>query len=370
MDRRYLAAQVERDLKEKMVLLSGPRQVGKTTLARSFVRDGRGYLNWDVAEDREQILRGRMPAAKLWVLDEIHKHRGWRNLLKGLWDGRREGQRILVTGSARLDLARRAGDSLQGRHHLLRLHPLSVAELGLERANELGDLLQLGGFPEPYFGGSEARARRWSREYRTLLVRDEITALDRVDDLGRLELLSLRLPELVGSPLSINGLREDLEVAHKTVQRWVSLFERLFALFLVPPFGPPRLRAIKKARKHYHLDWTLVPDPGARFENLVACQLLKWVHHEQDAEGRDLELCYFRDTAGREVDFVVCERRKPMMLVECKHGDAEVDPGLRYLAARYPKVATWQVSATGRADYVSREGVRVAPAIALLRTLV
>jgi uncharacterized protein len=370
MERRYLADQVEADLREKMVLLSGPRQVGKTTLARGLLRDARGYLNWDVAADRERILRGQLPATKLWVLDEIHKHRGWRNLLKGFWDGRRAGQRILVTGSARLDLARKAGDSLQGRHHLLRLHPLSIAELGIDRSTGLADLLKLGGFPEPYFGGSEARARRWSREYRTLLARDEVTALERVDDLGKLELLSLRLPELVGLPLSLNALREDLEVAHKTVQRWVGLFERLFAIILVPPFGPPRLRAIKKARKHYHMDWTLVPEPGPRFENLVACHLLKWVHYQQDTEGRDVELCYFRDTSGREVDFLICERRKPIMMVECKHGDAEIDPGLRYLSARYSGVAAWQLSATGKRDSVSADGIRVAPALALLRDLV
>jgi hypothetical protein len=367
---RYLAKQVRSDVREKMVLLSGPRQVGKTTLARQLLRGDRGYLNWDVPEHRERLLRGRMPATGFWVLDEIHKHRGWRNLLKGLWDGRREGQKILVTGSARLDLVRRGGDSLQGRYHLLRMHPLSVAELGLDSAKELRDLMTLGGFPEPWFAGSAVKARRWSREYRTLLVREELTDLERVDDLARVELLSLRLPELVGSPLSINALREDLEVSHKTLDRWIGLLERLFAIIRVPPFGAPRLRAVKKARKHYHLDWTLVPDPGPRFENLVACHLAKWVDHQQDTQGRDLELRYFRDVDGREVDFVVCERRRPILLVECKHGDADPDRGLRYLVARFPEAAAWQLSATGSRDDVTRQGIRVAPAVALLRTLV
>lgn len=367
---RYLAKQVQDDLREKMVLLSGPRQVGKTTLARSLLRDERGYLNWDVPAHRELLLRSRLPPTKLWVLDEIHKYHGWRNLLKGLWDGRRAGQRLLVTGSARLDLVRRGGDSLQGRYHLLRMHPLSVAELGLRRQNELHDLLRLGGFPEPWFGQSEVKARRWSREYRTLLVREELTDLERVDDLARVELLAMRLPELVGSPLSINALREDLEVSHKTVDRWVSLLERLFAIFRVPPFGPPRLRAVKKARKHYILDWTLVPDEGPRFENLVACHLAKWVDYQQDTQGRDLELRYFRDVDGREVDFVVCERRQPIMLVECKSADSDVDRGLRYLHQRYPKVPAWQIIARGSSDYVTPEGIRVAPALPFLRELV
>lgn len=197
---RYLKPQIERDLDAKMVFVAGPRQVGKTTLARSVAGAEAGYLNWDVAEHREQILRRRLPASDLWVFDEIHKYRPWRNYLKGLYDGRRPGQRILVTGSARLDLYRFGGDSLQGRYHLLRLHPLSVAELGLDTAAELGDLMTLGGFPEPYLSGSETEARRWSRQYRTLLVREEVAGLERVADLGTLELLTMALSDRVGSP--------------------------------------------------------------------------------------------------------------------------------------------------------------------------
>ncbi len=367
---RYLRPQIERDLSAKMVFVAGPRQVGKTTLARSLEGAGAGYLNWDVAEHREQILRRRLPPTDLWVFDEIHKFRTWRNYLKGLYDGRRPGQRILVTGSARLDLYRFGGDSLQGRYHLLRLHPLSVAELGLTTAAELGDLLTLGGFPEPYFSGSETEARRWSREYRTLLVREEVAGLERVTDLGTLELLALALPDRVGSPLSINALREDLHVSHKTVARWVEILERLYAVFRLAPFGGPRLRAVRKEQKHYHLDWSVVPAEGPRFENLVACHLLKWVHHGQDAEGRDLELRYFRDVDRREVDFVVTEGRRPLLLVECKWDDAEVDRGLRYLKARFPEAQAWQVSAVGRQDYVTPEAIRVAPAAALLGGLV
>jgi predicted AAA+ superfamily ATPase len=165
--RRYLAAQVQQDLKAKMVFVAGPRQVGKTTMARSLPGAAAGYLSWDVAEHRERILKRELPPGSLWIFDEIHKYRTWRGYLKGLFDSRSAKQRILVTGSARLDLYRRGGDSLQGRYHLLRLHPLSAKELGLRKPVELRDLLVLGGFPEPFFGGSEAGARRWSREYRS-----------------------------------------------------------------------------------------------------------------------------------------------------------------------------------------------------------
>ena len=369
--RRYLVGQVRRDLARKMVFVAGPRQVGKTTLARSLLgRQTQGYLNWDVPEHRERILRRELPPARLLAFDELHRYRGWRNWLKGLYDRPGPRRRILVTGSARLDFYRFGGDSLQGRYHLLRLHPFSVAELRLSTERELRDLLTLGGFPEPWFGGSEVEARRWAREYRTRLVREEITSLERVQDLGNLELLMLRLPDLVGAPLSVNALREDLQLSHKTVAGWLAVLERLYAIFRLAPFGAPRIRAVRKEQKHYHLDWGVVPSEPARFENLVASHLLKWVHWEQDARGRDLELRYFRDTDGREVDFVVVERRAPVLLVECKWGDSPVDRGLRYLKARFPAAAAWQLAATGRKDYETPEGIRVAPALALLSSLV
>ncbi|MGB8296601.1 MAG: ATP-binding protein [Polyangia bacterium] len=367
---RYLTEAIERDLARRMVLLSGPRQVGKTTVAKKILGRDKGYLNWDVAEDRERILRRQFPPAGLWVLDEIHKFRGWRNYLKGLWDGRRAGQRILVTGSAKLELYRFGGDSLQGRYHLLRLHPLSVAELGLAAPAELRDLLTLGGFPEPYFSGSEVEAKRWSREYRNLIVREEMTSLERVVDLGRVEQMMLRLPDLVASPLSVNSLREDLQISHKVAEHWLQILERLQAIFRIPPFGALTIRAVKKERKHYQLDWTLVQDKGPRFENLVACHLAKWVDFQQDVLGRDLELRYFRDVDGREVDFVLCERGKAKLLVECKWGDDDIARGLSYMKARFAAADAWQISATGKKDYVTPEGIRVAPALAFLRGLI
>ena len=196
---RYLVPQIKYDLTKKMVFVAGARQVGKTTLARALPGLGNGYLNWDITEDRSRLLAGELPTSKLWVFDEIHKYRRWRNYLKGVYDGRRPGQRILVTGSGRLDLYRFGGDSLQGRYHMLRLHPLSVAELGITRTVDFNALLKLGGFPEPFFGGSETEARRWSREYRSRLVREDVASLERVHDLGHLELMMMRLPDSPGA---------------------------------------------------------------------------------------------------------------------------------------------------------------------------
>jgi len=174
----------------------------------------------------------------------------------------------------------------------------------------------------------------------------------------------------VGSPLSINALREDLGVSHDSVTRWIAALERLYGLVRISPFGAPKIRAIKKAQKHYLFDWTQVREMPQRFENLVAMALLKWVHHQHDAEGRDLELRYFRDIDGREVDFVVTESRKPIRFVEVKWSDGPADKSLRYLKQRFPEVDAWQISATGTKDVLTEHGIRIAPAARLLEGLV
>jgi len=367
---RYLQKQVERDLRNKMVFVAGPRQVGKTTLAKKLLSGEEGYLNWDVPEDRDAILRRELPPVDFYAFDEIHKYRSWRGYLKGLYDQRQGRCRILVTGSARLDYYHFGGDSLQGRYHLLRLHPLSAAELSIGTSPPLMDLLRYGGFPEPFFAASETETRRWSREYRSRLISEEVRDLESVSDLGNLELLAIRLPDLVGSPLSVNALREDLHVSHKTVSAWLAIFERLYSIVRLSPFGAPTIRAVKKEQKHYHWDWTVVRDLPNRFENLVAMHLLKWVHFRQDTEGLDLELRYFRDVDGRETDFVVTEANAPVLLVEAKWGDDEIARGLRYLVRRFPDAKACQISATGTKDFLSPEGIRVRPAAGFLQELV
>lgn len=370
MKTRYLHDQILNDLDRKMVFVGGPRQVGKTTLSKTFLHDANGYLNWDIPEHREAILKRELPVSGLWIFDEIHKYKSWRNYLKGLFDRHKTDQKILVTGSARLDYYRYSGDSLQGRYHYLRLHPLSVAELGIDHPNSLNDLLHLGGFPEPFFSGSEIEAKRWSREYRSRLVREDVVELEPVHDLGNIELLSYRLPDLVGSPLSINSLREDLQISHKAVSSWIQILERLYAIFRIPPFGAPKIRAVKKEQKHYHFDWTLISDMPLRFENLVACALLKWVHYLQDTQGEMIDLTYFRDVDGREVDFVVIKDKKPTMMIECKWNDAPVSPALCYLKKRFPDCEAYQISAVGAKDVMTDLGIRICPASVILSRLI
>jgi uncharacterized protein len=224
LNKRCIYQLVMEDIREKMVFIGGARQVGKTHFAKSFaaVEYPRAtYMNWDDDEDRLAILNREMPKANLLILDEIHKNRKWRGLLKGIYDKFSPDLKIMVTGSARLDYYRFGGDSLQGRYHYIRLHPLSVKELAITSQHGLLELLKLGGFPEPYFSGSERAARRWSKSYRQRLIREDLPSIERTEDLARLELMTIRLPELVGKPLSINALREDLQVSHGTASKCI-----------------------------------------------------------------------------------------------------------------------------------------------------
>jgi predicted AAA+ superfamily ATPase len=373
---RYIEKNVSDDLERKMVFVGGPRQTGKTTMAKQLCHEAgfdtkSRYLNWDAPEDRENILVERFPTGPGYlVLDEIHKYSRWRQVVKGLYDKRGDELHILVTGSARLDYYRRGGDSLQGRYHFFRLFPLTYAELAMPAPSTLRDLLVYGGFPEPFMLQSETQSKRWSREYRSRIVREELADLENVRDLGIIEKMALRLPELVGSPLSINALREDLQVSHQSVSRWIGMLENLYMLFRIYPFGASRIRAVKKEPKHYHLDWTVVKDTGKRFENLVACHLLKWCFFLQDTEGRDIELRYFRDVDRREVDFVIVEDGNPVHFIECKKSGKNISRSLNYLKVRFPSVQATQVSLENDMDLITKEGIRLCSAHLFLSDLV
>ncbi len=376
IQKRYNIAEINDDLKRKMVFLSGPRQVGKTTFGKELLLQ-RGlekkqrYLNWDIAKDRELIIKEMFPVGPgLLVLDEIHKYTRWRQVVKGLFDGRKEEVQVLVTGSAKLDHYRHGGDSLQGRYHFHRMHPLSFAELKMDSNSDLNDLLTYGGFPEPFLTGSEKEIKRWSREYRSRLIRDDLQDLERVKDLALIETLVLRLPDLVGSPLSINALREDLSVAHKTIDRWINILENLYLIFRIYPFGAPKIRAVKKEAKHYHYNWSDIKKPGVRLENLVACHLLKYCHFLEDTEGREMELRFFRDIDLREVDFVLIEDSKPIHFIEVKTSEKGTNKALKYLKQRFSETKATQISLNTEEDFVDKNGIHYQSVISFLKTLV
>ncbi|MBN1672320.1 MAG: ATP-binding protein [Kiritimatiellae bacterium] len=365
--KRYLEGAVAADLEEKMVFLGGPRQVGKTTLALGLLENGSekhpAYLNWDARAARRTLLQGALPSDEpLVILDEIHKYKAWRNLVKGFYDLNKSSTRFLITGSAKLDHYRRGGDSLQGRYHYHRLHPLSLHEIsGKPTRSDLEHLLRFGGFPEPFLKGSLRHWKRWQRERQSRVIQDDLVNLEHVKEVSQLDLLAQVLPDRVGAPLSINNLRGDLSVAFETADRWVTILESLYFCFRIQPYGLPKLRAAKKERKLYMWDWSLCEDPSARFENLVASNLLKYCHRAEDQEGDRMELRFVRDAQRRELDFVVVRNRKPMFAVECKTGAQELSRNIAYFAERTGIPRFYQVHA-GERDYeVAGVRARVLP---------
>ena len=184
-----------------------------------------------------------------------------------------------------------------------------------------------------------------------------------------IELMYNRLPDLAGGMLSINSLAEDIQASNKTLAKWLDALERLYAIFRLSPFGPPKIKAVKKAQKIFFFDWNAVDDSGSRFENLLAVHLLKWVYSQQDLAGRDLELRYYRDKYDREVDFVITDRGKPIHFIEAKSSDADFSKGLKYLKSIYPAARATQVHYQGKKDFVSASGIEHIPAYKFLKEL-
>lgn len=368
---RYLKPVIEEFLRKKMVFLGGPRQVGKTTLCLEFLKNSDvrdpAYLNWDDVGSRSLLRQGTLPDAPLVVIDEIHKYKLWRQLIKGFYDKNKGHQNYLVTGSARLDHYRRGGDSLLGRYRYLRLHPLSVNELNIKSSADLKNLLELGGFPEPFFSQSMKERKLWSKERLYRVVNDDIADLENLKDYSKVELLAETLEGRVGSLLSIRSFEEDLSASQKTISSWIDVLDRVYFSFRISPYGPPKIRAVKKAQKLYLWDWSEVVSGGAQFENLVACQLLKYCHFLEDTEGEKMELRFLRDIDGREIDFVVMKNKEPIFAVECKTGERQVSKAIHYYKERTKIQKFYQVH-LGTADFIS-EGVRVLPFIKFCKEL-
>ena len=347
---RYLNDQIKSDLLEKMVFLGGPRQVGKTTFSLSIMaqfnqlefltspdvlRTNPGYMNWDILKARKKIRDGILDAnSKLIILDEIHKYKDWKNLVKGFYDEYKTEKSFLITGSARLDLFKKGGDSLQGRYHYFRLHPMSLGEITNPNSSDFDALFKFGGFPEPLIKGNEKFWRRWQTERLLRLIHEDLRDLEKVKDISDLEILADALPSRVGSPLSINNLKNDIAVSHQTIERYIQIFENLYFCFRIAPYGAPKIKAVKKEQKLYLWDWSCILDEGARFENFVASQLLKFCHFMQDTEGYKMELRYLRDQEGREVDFIVLQDKKPLFAVEAKYKDSKRSSNLTYFKER------------------------------------
>lgn len=349
--KRYLDELVLKDLTTKMVVLTGPRQVGKTTLARQLMQlfGNAQYLNWDVLPDRSVLQRQSWsPRAKLLVMDEIHKMHAWKGWLKGVVDGRSPEQALLVTGSARMETFRQGGDSLAGRYFSFRLHPFSVREWceqqHVEPADALDHLLERGGFPEPCLASDSVQADRWRAQYFNDLIREDVLEFSRLHEINTMRLFVELLRERVGSPLSLASMARDLAVSPATLKRYLDILQALFIVFTVQPWHHNIARAILKSPKVYFFDTGLVRgDQGVRLENAVAGMLLKHVHFLQDSAGRTAGLHYIRTKDGTEVDFALSEEGALIQMIECKLGDNKPHRGLSRFAEQFPDTEAVQI---------------------------
>ncbi len=390
MDReRYLTGHVIEDLSEKMVFIGGARQVGKTFLATRLVAphfQETAYFNWDNRVDRKRLINSELPgSAELIILDEIHKYKKWKTLVKGEYDKHKDRFKFLVTGSARLDIFRRGGDSLQGRYHYYRLHPFTLAEL-LGRANvpevfseieirrehcfrELELLDRFGGFPEMLVKQSDRALRRWHNERIESVFREDIRNLHLIKDVASMKLLSDLLPGRVGSLLSANSLRHDLEVSHRAVSNWLDILEQLYYHFRLYPFNRRTIRSIRKEPKLFLFDWSEIDDEGARFENMIGSHLLKLVHFLHDREGHRAELNFLRNVDKKEVDFLVSVNKKPWFCVETKLSSESIDKSLGYFRERLDIPFAYQVIKKKGVDRL-KGGTRLISADRFLSSLI
>lgn len=374
--KRYLDDLVHKDLQRKMVIVTGPRQVGKKALSKQLLPQfpNGQYLNWDVAGDRVILTNGSWRAdAGLLVFDEIHKMALWKNWLKGVFDGRADGQAILVTGSARMDTFRYSGDSMAGRFFAYRLHPFSVKEwcdqAGSEPKAALHHLIERGGFPEACLAQDSLDADRWRGLYLDRMVRDDILEFSRVREVTTMRVLIELLRDRVGSPLSVASLGRDLGVSPKTVTNYLEILQALFIVFTVRPWHHNVARGLLQMPKVYFYDTGLVRGNfGVKLENAVAGMLLKHVQFLQDSQGRETDLHYVRTKDGAEVDFVISDGREIVQLIECKASDTALHPALKRFWGEWPDARAVQIVGDIRQPQ-TRDGIDVVDAATWLAGL-
>ncbi len=326
---RYLKIEDLDDLQKKIIIITGPRQVGKTTLSQVLVKNHE-YLNYDLLSDRKKIHKSDLDFNSTnYIFDEIHKMKNWKKWLKGHFDTRITKNVILVTGSAKIETYKKMGDSLAGRFYQYKLFPLDVKEIvkfnktSPEKA--MDQLLELSGFPEPYLSGSLKEYKKWQKSHLDIILKQDLLETDTVQNIKAVELLIELMTDRIGSLISYNSLREDLGTDDKTVKRWCDQLENMYVLFKITPYFNRSQVAIKKAPKYYFFDVPRVNNEGARFENFVALSLFKEINYRNDFDGENYSLHFMRNKNQNEVDFVICKDKKPQVMIEAKLSDNNLD---------------------------------------------
>jgi uncharacterized protein len=368
---RYLHELIATDLETKMVFLGGPRQVGKTTLAKTLLNtsvfNGSGrYFNWDFTADRSAMMQSKWASAdRFLIFDEVHKYPKWKNWVKGIYDVQGDQHAILVTGSARLDVYRQGGDSLLGRYHYWRLHPFTLDECPAHIAPQeaFNRLMRVGGFPEPFLSGDERAARRWRNARLDRVLQEDIRDLENIKQIQLLRLFLDLLRQRAGGLVVLSNLAKDIQISPTTAKAWLQALERMYVVFSIYPYTKASERAIQKPPKTYFYDNAdALDDHGTRFENLVATHLLKRLHFLEDWTGHRCELSYIRDKEGREVDFAILIDGELREIIEVKYSDERISPSLRYYQQRLNPPRCTQIVGTLTQPY-DKDGIHVTNAI-------
>ncbi len=344
---RLLRKYIKKDLEEKIVLLSGPRQSGKTTLSKMISEDFE-YFNYDLAEDRLMLNeKSWRKNCDLVIFDELHKMKNWKSWVKGIYDTWGTNPKILVTGSAKLDIYRKMGDSLAGRFFQFRLHPLDIKELKNELEGEevFERLMKFGGFPEPCLKGEEVFYNRWKRTHLDIILRQDLLDMEKnIKNIKSIETLIELVRHRVGSPVSYNSLARDLQQDSKTIKRWIDILEELYIVFKVTPYHKNIARSLLKEPKYYFYDTgQVVGDAGVKLENIVAAALLKELHFAEDAFGHITRLHYLKNKDGKEIDFLIVIDNIPCLMIEVKWGADSPSKNFKYFSKYLPDIRKIQL---------------------------